>query len=115
MKQLKILSFLLILLIIGIFVAACGESQARVKGEAPPAMEKTTKIEGVDTCEKLVSAKEAVNLVLAEATKWQPDAEVVEINNEFGIFGDGKGTTWLIYVISRTAPPTSRATVKIFL
>lgn len=107
MKKVKILSLLFILLIIGIFVAACGESPARVKGEATPAIEKATKIEGTGANEKMVSAKDAVNLVMAEATKWQSDAEVVEIMNEFGIFGDGKGTTWLIYVISRTAPPTS--------
>lgn len=85
-----------------------GESELTgVKEKVTAAIEEVTKIVGDDTREKKVSAKDAVNLVLAEATKWQSDAEVVEIKNEFGIFGDGKGTTWLIYVISRSAPPTS--------
>jgi hypothetical protein len=108
MKQVKILFLLLILLVMGIIVAACGESELTgVKEKVTAAIEEVTKIVGDDTREKKVSAKDAVNLVLAEATKWQSDAEVVEIKNEFGIFGDGKGTTWLIYVISRSAPPTS--------
>ncbi|MDH7578876.1 MAG: hypothetical protein QHH75_13915 [Bacillota bacterium] len=109
MKQVKILSLLLIMLIMGTIVAACGKSgSTRAKEEVTRrATEEITKIVGDDTREKRVSAKEAVNLVLAEARKWQADAEVVEIRNEFGIFGNGKGTTWLIYVISRSAPPTT--------
>ncbi|MEW6447432.1 MAG: hypothetical protein AB1426_05005 [Bacillota bacterium] len=111
MKQVKILSLLLILLIMGTIVAGCRESAStRAKEEAVRAtkeFKEITKIVGDDTREKRVSLKDAVNLVLAEARKWRADAEVVEIRSEFGIFGDGKGTTWLISVISRSAPTAS--------
>jgi hypothetical protein len=107
-KQAKILSLLLIVLITGTIVAACGKSEStRAKEAADRATKEATKIVGDDTREKKVSAKDAVNLVLAEARKWRADAEVIEIRNEFGIAGDGKGTTWLISVISRSAPPTA--------
>ncbi len=108
MKRVKILSLLLILLIMGTVVAACGKNApSPAKEEVARATKEVTKIVGDDSRDKKVSAKEAVNLVLTEAKKWQADAEVVEIRNEFGIFGDGKGTTWLISVISRSAPPTA--------
>ncbi len=108
MRQIRILPSLLILLLMGTIVAACGKSEStRAKQEVAGATEEVTKIVGDASREKRVSAKDAVNLVLAEARKWHADAEVVEIRNEFGIFGDGKGTSWLIYVISRSAPHMS--------
>ncbi len=109
MKQVKIFSLLLMMLIMVLTAAACVKSGSTVveKGVTREATKEAAKVVGDDTRDARVSAKEAVDLVLAEAKKWQADAEVIEIRNEFDVFGDGKGNNWLISVISRSAPPVS--------
>ncbi len=55
--------------------------------------------------ETLISMEKAANLVLTEAKTWKDDAEIIAIENTYGVNSKGLGDNWLITVVSRSTPP----------
>ena len=108
MKSKILIYFFLISLLFGnmFFTTSCSSFESKNRETDKPGENvEEAKQDTTEAKNNYISMQEAVELVLAEAKKWNTDAEITEIENLYSINQEGLGTKWLITVVSRSTPP----------